>query len=52
LAWVVGLLFSIFHWVPPIFGFLATLNNPNETYRYPFIWRLLLNPGKLTWCLG
>jgi uncharacterized protein len=41
LAWIVGLLFAVFHWLPPIFGFLATLNNPNETYRYPFIWRLL-----------
>jgi uncharacterized protein len=41
LAWIVGLLFAAFHWLPPISGFLATLNNPNETYRYPFIWRLL-----------
>ncbi len=41
LAWVVGGLFSIFHWIPPIFGVLATLDKPNETYRYPFIWRLL-----------
>ncbi len=41
LAFVVLGIFSIFHWVPPIFGVLATLNNPDESYRYPFIWRLL-----------
>jgi uncharacterized protein len=41
LAFVVGGLFSIFHWIPPIFGVLATLNNSDEPYRYPFIWRLL-----------
>ena len=41
LAWVIGGLFGLFTLVPPIFGILATLSNPNETYRYPFIWRLL-----------
>jgi uncharacterized protein len=41
LAWLIGLGFFLFHMVPPIFGILATLNNPNEPYRYPFIWRLL-----------
>ncbi len=41
LAWLVGLMFFLFHLVPPIFGILAVLNNPNEPYRYPFIWRLL-----------
>jgi uncharacterized protein len=41
LAWAIGGLFYLFHLVPPIFGILATLNNPNEPYRYPFIWRLL-----------
>jgi uncharacterized protein len=41
LAWLVGGLFFLFHWIPPIFGILATLSNPNEPYRYPFIWRLL-----------
>lgn len=41
LAWLIGLGFFIFHLVPPIFGILATLSNPNEPYRYPFIWRLL-----------
>ena len=41
LAWIIGMAFFLFHWIPPIFGILATLNNPNEPYRYPFIWRLL-----------
>ncbi len=41
LAWLIGGLFFLFHLVPPIFGILATLSNPNESYRYPFIWRLL-----------
>ena len=37
---IIGAL-GLFSVVPPIFGILATLNNPNEPYRYPFIWRLL-----------
>jgi uncharacterized protein len=41
LAWLIGGALGLFTLVPPIFGILATLNNPNETYRYPFIWRLL-----------
>ncbi len=41
LAWIIGGVFTLFTLVPPIFGILATLNNPNEPYRYPFIWRLL-----------
>jgi hypothetical protein len=41
LAWVIGIVFYLFHWIPPIFGILAALNNANEPYRYPFIWRVL-----------
>jgi uncharacterized protein len=41
LAWLIGIAFFLFHLVPPIFGILATLSNPDEPYRYPFIWRLL-----------
>ena len=41
LALIIGGLFFLFHLVPPIFGILATLNNPDEPFRYPFIWRLL-----------
>ena len=40
-AWIIGGIFTLFTLVPPIFGILATLNNPNEPYRYPFIWRLI-----------
>jgi uncharacterized protein len=41
LTWIIGGALALFTLVPPIFGILATLNNPNEPYRYPFIWRLL-----------
>ena len=41
LAWLIGAAFFLFHWIPPIFFFFSTLNNPDEPYRYPFIWRLL-----------
>jgi hypothetical protein len=41
LAWIIGLAFYLFHWIPPIFGILSALNNSDEVYRYPFIWRLL-----------
>ena len=41
LAWIIGGVFTLFTLVPPIFGILATLSNPNEPYRYPFIWRLI-----------
>ena len=41
LTWLIGGALGLFTLVPPIFGILATLNNPNEPYRYPFIWRLL-----------
>jgi uncharacterized protein len=32
---------GLFTLVPTIFGILATLNNPDQPYRYPFIWRIL-----------
>ncbi len=41
LTWAIGGALGLFTLVPPIFGILATLNDPNEPYRYPFIWRLL-----------
>ena len=41
LATLIGGLFFLFHWVPPIFGILGTLSKPDESFRYPFIWRLL-----------
>ncbi len=41
LAWILGGLFFLFNLIPPIFGILATLSNPDQTYRYPFILRLV-----------
>lgn len=38
---LVGAVFFLFHWIPPLFGIYHTLNNPNQPYRYPFIFRLL-----------
>ena len=34
-------IFFLFHWVPPILGIIKSLSNPNEAYRYPFIFRLV-----------
>lgn len=34
-------LFYLFHWIPPILAILQSLNDPNSTYRYPFIFRLI-----------
>lgn len=33
--------FFLFHWVTPALAILKTLNQPDEPYRYPFIFRLL-----------
>jgi uncharacterized protein len=41
LNFLIGGALGIFTLVPPIFGILATLNNPDQPYRYPFIWRIL-----------
>ncbi|HEY9730149.1 MAG TPA: DUF4870 domain-containing protein [Chroococcales cyanobacterium] len=37
---LLGLLF-IFSWVLPILALVQILSNPNQSYRYPFIFRLL-----------
>jgi uncharacterized Tic20 family protein len=34
-------IFYLFHWVPPILAILQSLGNPNQSYRYPFIFRLV-----------
>ncbi len=34
-------IFFLFHWIPPILAILQSLNNPNQSYRYPFIFRLV-----------
>ncbi|HAZ49574.1 MAG TPA: DUF4870 domain-containing protein [Cyanobacteria bacterium UBA11369] len=41
LAWILGPLLFIFHWVLPVFAILDVLGNPEKPYRYPFIFRLL-----------
>lgn len=40
LAAILMVPFFLFHWLPPIWGLLKTFNNPNEAYRYPFIFRI------------
>jgi uncharacterized Tic20 family protein len=34
-------LLFLFHWVLPILAILQSLGNPNQSYRYPFIFRLV-----------
>lgn len=34
-------IFLLFNWIPPILAILKSLGNVNESYRYPFIFRLL-----------
>lgn len=41
LGLILGPLLLLFSWVPPIFAILQSLNDPNSTYRYPFIFRLI-----------
>lgn len=36
---LLGLL-AIVHWTLPVFAILSNLNNPDQAYRYPFIFRL------------
>jgi hypothetical protein len=41
LGLILGPIFYLFHWVPPILAIMQSLNNPNQSYRYPFIFRLV-----------
>jgi uncharacterized protein len=41
LAFLLMIPFFLFHWILPIFAILKVLNNPDEGYRYPFIFRIL-----------
>ena len=34
-------IFFLFHWVPPILAILQSLGNPNQSYRYPLIFRIV-----------
>lgn len=33
--------FFLFHWVLPVLGLLQILGNPEQPYRYPFIFRVV-----------
>ncbi|NEO30056.1 MAG: DUF4870 domain-containing protein [Symploca sp. SIO3C6] len=34
-------LFFLFNWIPPILAIIKSLSEPNQSYRYPFIFHLL-----------
>ena len=34
-------IFFLFHWIPPVLAILQSLSKPEETYRYPFIFRIV-----------
>jgi uncharacterized Tic20 family protein len=34
-------IFFLFHWIPPVLAILQSLNKPDQTYRYPFIFRIV-----------
>jgi hypothetical protein len=41
LGLILGPIFYLFHWVPPVLAIIQSLSNPNQSYRYPFIFRLV-----------
>lgn len=41
LGLILGPIFFLFHWIPPILAIIQALGNPTQSYRYPFIFRLL-----------
>lgn len=41
LIWVLGAILLIMTWIEPIFAILKSLNNPDQAFRYPFIFRIL-----------
>lgn len=41
LGLILGPIFFLFHWIPPILAIIQSLNNPNQAYRYPFIFRIV-----------
>lgn len=41
LAWLLAPFFFLFHWIPPFLAILQAVNNANEPYRYPFIFRVV-----------
>lgn len=41
LGLILGPIFFLFHWVPPVLAIIQSLSNPNQSYRYPFIFRVV-----------
>jgi uncharacterized Tic20 family protein len=41
LGLILGPIFYLFHWIPPFLAIMQSLGNPNQSYRYPFIFRLV-----------
>jgi hypothetical protein len=41
LGFILGPIFYLFHWVPPILAIIHSLSNPNQSYRYPLIFRIV-----------
>ncbi|MDY6781896.1 MAG: DUF4870 domain-containing protein [Cyanobacteriota bacterium] len=41
IAWVLTPFFFLFHWITPVLAILKSSSNPDEAYRYPFIFRIL-----------
>ena len=41
LGFILGPIFLLFNLVPPVLAILQSLSNPNQSYRYPFIFRLV-----------
>jgi hypothetical protein len=41
LGLILGPIFYLFHWIPPILAILQCLGNPNASYRYLFIFRIV-----------
>ncbi len=41
LGLILGPIFFLFHWIPPVLAIMQSLGNPNQSYRYPFIFRLV-----------
>lgn len=41
LGFILGPILLLFSWIPPVLAILQSLSNPNQSYRYPFIFRVL-----------
>jgi hypothetical protein len=41
LGLILGPIFYLFHWIPPILAIIQSVSNPNQSYRYPLIFRIV-----------